>query len=356
MSGSHDGTGEAAPSITVPGSAGFDRSAAAGARPRPVDPDFAHEVLSDLYTYGRKRPVVAWALWAVLGWMGAHRFYLERPGTGLLMLLTGGGGLIWWVADAAFVSRMVREHNSEQERREREGLPPVELEFMPPLADDVLAAPPPWTVRWHARGRPWRALRFAGDLLVVLVVGTALGALAGEDGGAEATLAVVTLVVVIMLGGHAAWLHRVPIARSLVRWSHRLRLFYYYNRPGSPLGLLARPFVGLLLAPFRRRERAEARLYLEMGAVFTLLFMTLDLVEDVGGPLVRTGLAALAPTRLAGIWIEEAFMTFLVTYAFATPIGAVLTLYLLTRTTHTLPRLLGGFALLCIAMGAGLLG
>ena len=48
-------------------------------------------------------------------------------------------------------------------------------------------------------------------------------------------------------------------------------------------------------------------------------------------------------------------MTFLITYAFATPIGAVLTLYLLTRRTHTVPRILGAFALVAIAMGAGLL-
>ncbi len=46
-------------------------------------------------------------------------------------------------------------------------------------------------------------------------------------------------------------------------------------------------------------------------------------------------------------------MTFFVIYAFATPIGAVLTLYLLTRRTHTVPRLLGGLALLFIALGAG---
>ncbi|NIP82074.1 MAG: hypothetical protein GWM90_23780, partial [Gemmatimonadetes bacterium] len=53
----------------------------------------------------------------------------------------------------------------------------------------------------------------------------------------------------------------------------------------------------------------------------------------------------LAPTRLLGVWIREAFMTFFVIYAFAAPIGAVLTLYLLTRRTHTVPRLLGGLAL-----------
>jgi hypothetical protein len=328
---------------------------AASARPRHViEPDFARDILADLYTYRRKRRALAWLLWVPLGWMGAHRFYLERPITGLLMLITGGGALVWWVVDAFRLGRMVDEHNAEQRRREAEGLPPIELAFMPSLADDALREPPPWSLKWQTRGRAWRSLRLAGDLLVLLIAGTALGSLAGQDGGLEAIFAVVALVLVTMLAGRTGWLDRIPGAHALVRWSHRLRLFYYYNRPGTPAGLLVRPVVGLLMAPFRRRERAEARLYLEVGAVFTLVFMTLDLVEDVGAPLVRTGLAALAPPHLARVWIEEAFMTFLVTYAFATPIGAVLTMYLLTRETHVMPRLLGAFALFWIAFGAGL--
>ncbi|NIP83416.1 MAG: hypothetical protein GWM90_30990 [Gemmatimonadetes bacterium] len=97
------------------------------------------------------------------------------------------------------------------------------------------------------------------------------------------------------------------------------------------------------------------RLYLELGAVFTLAFVGMDVLEDVAVPLVRTGTAALSVTRLAGVWIQEAFMTFLVTYAFAAPVGAVLTLHLLTRRTHTVPRLLGVFALFTIALGAGVI-
>jgi TM2 domain-containing membrane protein YozV len=319
------------------------------------DPDFAAEVLEDLYAYRRKRTGMAFGFWITLGWLGAHRFYLLRPATGLLMLLTGGGGLIWWIVDAWRIPRMVRAYNDEQDRREREGQAPVELAFMPPVASDVLREPPPWTLRWHERGRTWRALRLGGDLLVLLVAGAALGALVGVEGGAEATLAVVALIAVTLLGGAAPWLDRLPLLRSLVRWSHRLRLFYYYNKPGPPPALLVRGATAILLAPFRRRDRAEVRIYLELGAAFTVAFMALDLVEDVAVPLAGVGLAALGPVRLAGVWIEEAFMTFLVTYAFAAPVGAVLTFYLLTRPTHTLPRLLGAFALFAIALGAGLI-
>ncbi|NIP79384.1 MAG: NINE protein, partial [Gemmatimonadetes bacterium] len=163
-----------------------------------LDPDFASEVLEDLYAYRRKRKVVAFAFWVVLGWLGGHRFYLERPVTGLLMLLTGGGALIWWIVDAWRIPVMVREHNAEQARRQEEGRPPLELAFMPPAAPDVLHTPAPWTVKWRQRGRLRRALRFGGDLLVLMVAGSALGSLAGVEGGTEAAFAVVALIAVTL--------------------------------------------------------------------------------------------------------------------------------------------------------------
>lgn len=320
-----------------------------------VDPDFAHDVLGDLYDYRRKKPLVAWILWATLGWLGAHRFYLERPGTGLLQMFTGGGALVWWIIDAWQIRAMVDRHNTEQELRRAVGDPPLELAFMPRRAVDVLSSPPEWTHRWSERGPFWRGVRLTGDLLVLLVAGTVLGALAGEEGGAEAIFAVVALVGVIMLGGAVDWLNEIPIARALVRWSHRLRLFYYFNPPGPPPLLLVRGAAAIILAPFRRRDRAEVRLYLELGAVFTLAFIAADLVEDVAVPFASAGLGALSPGRLMGVLFEEIFMTFIIIYTFAAPVGAVLTLYLLTRRTHALPRILGAFVLLCIALGAGLL-
>lgn len=328
-----------------------------GGGPGGVDPDFAHEVLEDLYAYRKKHTGVARLLWLVFGWAGAHRFYLERPGTGILMLLTGGGLLIWWALDGRKITRMVRYHNIQQARRERDGKPPLELSFMPPLAADVLKSPPAWTVKWEARGPFRRGLRFVGDVVVLMVAGAVLGALSDSDGGPEGIFAISALILVTMLGGRAGWIDRVPLAGAFIRWSHRLRLFYYYNRPGSPPALLVRGITGLFMAPFRRREREEARLYLEVGAVFALGFMAIDLVENVGAPLVGSvGLAALGPTHLVGVWLQEAFMTFLVIYAFAAPIGAVLTFYLLTRPTHTLPRALGALAFLFIALGAGWIG
>ncbi|NIP82075.1 MAG: TM2 domain-containing protein, partial [Gemmatimonadetes bacterium] len=79
-----------------------------------------------------------------------------------------------------------------------------------------------------------RALRLVGDVLVLMIAGASLGALSGTDGGIEGVFAITALILVTLLGGAAGWLDRVPVAGAFLRWSHRLRLFYYYNRPGSP--------------------------------------------------------------------------------------------------------------------------
>jgi TM2 domain-containing membrane protein YozV len=47
---------------------------------------------------------VATALVSILGVFGAHRFYLGRPESGALMLLTLGGLGIWWLYDVILVA------------------------------------------------------------------------------------------------------------------------------------------------------------------------------------------------------------------------------------------------------------
>lgn len=49
--------------------------------------------------------VLSYVLW-VFGFTGAHRFYLGRPLTGLLWLLTGGLLLIGWIWDLFYIPAM----------------------------------------------------------------------------------------------------------------------------------------------------------------------------------------------------------------------------------------------------------
>ena len=51
-----------------------------------------------------KSRLVALLLCVFLGWLGAHRFYVGKIGTGILMPLTLGGFLgIWVIVDVIFI-------------------------------------------------------------------------------------------------------------------------------------------------------------------------------------------------------------------------------------------------------------
>lgn len=39
-----------------------------------------------------------------LGGLGVHRFYVGKVGTGILMLLTGGGFGVWWIIDVIMIA------------------------------------------------------------------------------------------------------------------------------------------------------------------------------------------------------------------------------------------------------------
>jgi len=304
------------------------------------DADFSRAVLEDLYRYTRKRKSLAWVLWLVTGIFGGHRFYLDRTGTGLVMLFTGGGLLVWWLVDAFLLGAMVDGYNTDQARREAAGLPPRALEFMPPLRGYVLPPSPEWVAKRGGRAR------LLGDVLVILLAGTGLGAFAGSSGNFEAVIAVLALVGITLSGARWEVLAHMPVLQSFDRWNHRLRLFYYTNDPGGPLTLAFRPVFGIFAAPFRKRARAEGRLYLQLGAAFTILFTLLDVFQAAA----FEGGFSLS----IGDFAEDMGRTFVSVYAFAAPIGAILTTHLLLERTD---RLI--WTLSIVAVGAtvsGLLG
>jgi len=82
------------------------------------------------------------------------------------------------------------------------------------------------------------------------------------------------------------------------------------------------------------------RLYLQFGAFFTVLFILIDFGGVLFSPATGGGIPALP--ELLGTWLQGAIMIFVVIYAFAAPIGAVITLHLLVSRTHRMPRLLSG--------------
>lgn len=305
---------------------------------RGRDPDLSREVLEDLYQYPRKSPFIAWVLWVTTGFLGGHRFYLERTVSGVVMLFTSGGLFVWWLSDALRLSTMVDAFNEEQTRRERLGLPPTALAFMPSLDPHILRGPPVWAER---RGGRFRAL---GDAFVLFFAGSALAAVSRSTGNYEGMFAILVLIAVTNLGARWETLARRPVLRALDRWSHRLRLYYYVNDPGSSLALLVRPIVGTVSAFFRKRARAEASIYLQLGAVFVVGFTLIDLAQAIAesGGTLRGSMRALA---------TEVGWTFMIIYAFASPIGATLTTHvLLDRSDRTL-WVLSGITLVALALG-----
>ncbi len=302
------------------------------------DADFSRAVLEDLYHYPRKRTWLAFVLWLLTGIAGGHRFYLDRTGTGLLMLFTGGGAAIWWLIDLFLVRKMVAAFNEEQAEREAMGLPPKGLSFMPPATGATLPPFPDWVEKRGGRAR------LIGDVIVLTIAGIGVGVFASSTGNFEPVIAIVALSAITLLGARWDALATIPILRAFDRWSHRLRLFYYTNDPGGPLQLFFRPIVGLVSAPFRERAQAEARLYLQLGAWFTIIFTGADVIQSVG--IDSSGL-----TISPGVFFQDLVMTFASIYAFAAPIGAILTTHVLLEKRDLLV-----WVLTAIALGAMLLG
>ena len=94
---------------------------------RPGDPRLSDAAALMRYDAGRKSTAVAYLLWFFLGVFGAHRFYLGRIGSGLLLLaLTAATWVLsfvlvgyllaplpflWVIVDLFLIPGMARRHN-----------------------------------------------------------------------------------------------------------------------------------------------------------------------------------------------------------------------------------------------------
>lgn len=301
------------------------------------DPDFSRLVLDDLYHYPEKSRALALLLWLATGFLGGHRFYLERTATGFAMLLTGGAAGIWWLLDLFLITGMVAAYNRDQQQRKSIGLPPKALAFMPTLDGQALPDKPAWA------GKRSGVSQLAGGAIVLFLAGTGLGAMSVATGNVEAIVAVLALIAITLLGARWDALATMPVLRGFDRWNHRLRLYYFTTDPGSPLSLAMRPIVGVFVAPWRKRARTEVRLYLQLGAWFTILFTIIDVLQASGGGLFDID---------AGALFADLLQTLVSVYAFAAPIGAILTTQLLLSRSDKVIWGLGGIGIMAMLFGS----
>ena len=70
-----------------------------------------------VFQQNEKSKGVAYLLWLLFGWLGVHRFYAGRTGSGLVQLLLSlsvvglAVTIIWWLIDAFLIPDMINQHN-----------------------------------------------------------------------------------------------------------------------------------------------------------------------------------------------------------------------------------------------------
>lgn len=70
-----------------------------------------------VFEENEKSKAVAYLLWLLFGWLGVHRFYAGKTGSGLVQLLLSlsvvglGFTILWWIVDAFLIPDMINSHN-----------------------------------------------------------------------------------------------------------------------------------------------------------------------------------------------------------------------------------------------------
>ena len=80
------------------------------------------------YDAQKRSPLIAYLLWFFLGYLGIHRFYLGRTGSGIAMLglllascaltlaVVGAFGFLalglWWLVDALLIPGLAQDYNN----------------------------------------------------------------------------------------------------------------------------------------------------------------------------------------------------------------------------------------------------
>ncbi len=292
---------------------------------------------AQLKVYPHKELRITLVLWLLTGVFGGHRFYLERHGTAMLMFISGGGGLFWWIADVFLLKEMVQEFNEEQDRRKAGGLPAVGWEFIPSVDVDFSSIPP-WYKDKKGAAKALGKGMIVADVVVLAVFSSYLGDFMFGRGVFQPAVAALINMIIILFGNRLMPYFHLPIVHEIIHLDYKLRLFYYFNKPGGALNLLFRPIFGLFKAPFDQKVRAEIKIYMEISAVFAAFFLVIDL-------LVKLFSASLSFDNLLENLFNKLIRDLIIIYVLVSPICATLTKHLLLGRSRIVLWLLCGITL-----------
>ena len=297
-----------------------------------LDDSVHDQLVRELHTYRRKDSRIARVIWILGGYLGLHRFYLGQTGYGILMLCTAGGLLVWWIIDGFRLNEMVAAYNAEQDRREAAELPPVDMDYVPVATPDALLDYPAWAQqRLYPKGKAQSGLRkfleLTADFFALMFFGFVLGAVTVSTGYNTAGWAVLAIVVMINFVDYLIPIHHWPIARGLIHWDYRLRLFYQFNEPGRRWQLYFRPLIGLFYAPFNKKARTEVLLYLELGSVFIVGRLLMAFITGDSWVMLKN----VDFDGFLSNWLEGTILGFFTVYGFVAPIGAIMMKHMLLR-------------------------
>ena len=95
-----------------------------------------------------KSKVTAYLLWFFLGGIGAHKFYLNKPGMGILYILTFGLLGIGWLVDLFTLGRQVDQYNQTPPAERPSWTPPPSAvsrrsDVVPPGGKKAVSKSPP---------------------------------------------------------------------------------------------------------------------------------------------------------------------------------------------------------------------
>jgi hypothetical protein len=217
----------------------------------------------------RRNLGLAYFLLVLLGWLGAHRFYVKRPYSGTLYALTFGFLLVGVALDLLLLPRYVREVNETLVREAARD----------PEAFRARERIAPWA---HAHTEKWSAqlLIVAGFWLFGTPIFTFFAIVAGFSSG---PLYLAAMLILLALFGSPRRLlarypkiEKTPILEHVLQRLVELEDFYFEHKPRLLIYYLAYPITMPIAAIFSRPARAEARMFVHgFGLLAGLLAINL---------------------------------------------------------------------------------